>query len=141
LRGRQGAQAIEFNARPVMQQQPPERKRTMRRPAIDVLRDLRGGAVIEELDAALQALVMQVQSTLKGGALTLKVEVKPLKGSAEAVIVRATVESKAPTLEDVGVIMFPSPEGNLTRSHFRQPDLPGLAAVDAQPVAKQSGVA
>jgi hypothetical protein len=120
---------------------------TMRRPAFDTLRDIRGGAVVEELDASLQALVQQVQTTMKGGSVVLKIEVKPLKSSGDAVVVRATVESKAPVLEDVGAVMFTSPEGNLSRSHYRQPDLPGLAAVpggvqvDAMPVQAQQGAA
>jgi len=115
----------------------------MRRPAFDTLRDIRGGAVVEELDASLQALVQQVQTTMKGGSVVLKIEVKPLKSSGDAVVVRATVESKAPVLEDVGAVMFTSPEGNLSRSHYRQPDLPGLSAVqvDPMPVQAQQGAA
>lgn len=98
----------------------------MRRSFVDTLRDVRAGKVIEDLDEQLQTLVQRVQSTIKPGKLTLEIDIKPLKGSAEAVIVKASVVMKAPSFDEAGTVLFPSPEGNLTRAMYRQPELPGL---------------
>lgn len=98
----------------------------MRRSFVDTLREVRAGMAIEELDANLQQLVQDVQRTNKGGSLKLTVEIKPMRGSTEAVVVKAAVTMKAPTFTDNGTVLFPTPEGNLTRSHHKQPDLPGI---------------
>ncbi len=102
-----------------------------RRPAFDTLRDLRGGTVIDELDDKLQALVQSVQRTEKPGKLVLTVHVGPAKGSSEALVVRADIVAKEPTLTDNGTIMFPTPEGNLTRSNHKQRELPGIVLADS----------
>jgi hypothetical protein len=98
----------------------------MRRPLFDTLRDLRAGQVIDELEEKLQELVAAVQSTSAGGSLTLTLEVKPTKGSAEAVIVRDHIKLKKPQLTSSGTLLFPTPEGNLQRNHPKQDDLPGI---------------
>lgn len=98
----------------------------MRKSFSDTLRDVRAGQVIEELDAALQNLVQQIQRTNKAGSLKLTLEIKPMKGSTEAVVVKATVMAKEPQFSDTGTVLFPTPEGNLTRSHHKQQELPGL---------------
>lgn len=98
----------------------------MRRSFVDTLREVRSGMAVDELDANLQQLVQDVQRTNKGGSLKLTVEIKPMKGSTEAVVVKATVTIKAPTFSDNGTVLFPTPEGNLTRSHHKQPELPGI---------------
>lgn len=98
----------------------------MRRSFVDTLREVRAGMAIDELDANLQQLVQDVQRTGKGGSLKLCVEIKPMKGSTEAVVVKATVTVKAPTFTDNGTVLFPTPEGNLTRNHHKQPELPGI---------------
>ena len=109
----------------------------MRRPFADTLRDVRAGQAIEDLDTHLQQLVQDVQRTGKAGSMKLTVEIKPMKGSTEAVVVKATVTSKPPVISDDGTVLFPTPEGNLTRNHHRQPELPGitLAGSNAQAAA------
>jgi hypothetical protein len=98
----------------------------MRKSFADTLRDVRGGEVIDELDAKLQGLVQQIQRTAKSGKLVLTIDIKPMKGSTEAVIVKATVTAKEPVFDDSGTVLFPTPEGNLDRSYHKQPDLPGI---------------
>jgi hypothetical protein len=110
----------------------------MRRPFFDTIRDVSNGKAVDELDAGLNELVQAVQRTNKGGKITLTVEVTPMKGSTEAVQVRAVVNSKEPTFEDAGSIMFPTPEGNLQRNHFKQPELPGVSLVDPGSERKQA---
>lgn len=111
----------------------------MRRSFSDTLRDVRAGTVIDQLDNDLQQLVQQVQRTNKGGKLVLTLDIKPMKGSTEAVVVKAAVTLKAPQFEDNGTVLFPTPDGNLTRSHHRQDDLPGInLAVDNAALAARS---
>jgi len=98
----------------------------MRKTFADTLRDVRAGMAIEELDLKLQQLVQQIQRTNKAGKLTLTLDIKPLKGSTEAVVVKATVVSKEPTFDDSGTVLFPTPDGNLQRSHHKQDELPGI---------------
>lgn len=98
----------------------------MRRSFVDTLRDVRGGGVIEDLDGKLQELVRAVQETGGSGQITLVVAVKPMRGSTEAVVVTDDIKSKLPVIKSAGTVMFPTPEGNLSRSHPKQEDLPGI---------------
>lgn len=97
------------------------------RPFFDTLRDIRAGAVLDELAAQMQTLVHAVQVCNAGGTLTLTLEVKPMKGSTEAVVVADSIKVKAPHIKSSGTVMFPTPEGNLSRQHPRQTELPGLS--------------
>lgn len=106
-----------------------------RRSFADTLRDVKGGDAIEELDSQLQQLVQQVQRTHKGGSLKLTMEIKPMKGSTEAVVVKATVTTKAPTFDDAGTVLFPTPEGNLQRNFHKQDELPGISLASNNPAA------
>jgi hypothetical protein len=106
-----------------------------RRPLFDTLRDLRGGVVIEDLEAKLQELVTQVQITNGSGTLELKLTVSPLKGSSEAVVVKDDIKLKAPQIKSSGTVMFPTPEGNVQRSHPKQDDLPGLSLATQRQVS------
>lgn len=98
-----------------------------RRSFADTMRDVKQGETIEEMDSKLQQLVQAVQRTGKGGSMTITIDVKPMKDSTEALIVKSNVKLKEPTFTDAGTVMFPTPEGNLQRSHHRQQELPGVA--------------
>jgi hypothetical protein len=99
----------------------------MRRILFDTLRDLRAGQAIEDFETKLQELVHAVQVTNAAGSITFTVEVKPMKGSTEAVVVKDIIKLKAPAITSPGTVMFPTPEGNLQRSHPKQESLPGLS--------------
>jgi hypothetical protein len=99
----------------------------MRRSFVDTLREVRAGSVLEDLDINLQRLVQAVQSTGGAGEIVLKISVKPMKGSTEAVVVKDDIKTKLPEIGSSGTVMFPSPEGNLSRQHPKQDDLPGLS--------------
>jgi hypothetical protein len=105
----------------------------MRRPLFDTLRDLRSGQLIEDIEAKLQELVHAVTTTQAGGSLTIVLEVKPTKGSAEAVVVKDSVKLKVPQITSSGTLLFPTPEGNLQRNHPKQGELPGLALASDRP--------
>lgn len=98
----------------------------MRRPFPDTLRDLRGGETLNELEDKLQQLVHAVQATNGGGSISLVIEVKPAKGSSEAVIVTDHIKTKLPQVRAQGTLMFPTPEGNLSRQNPNQRELPGI---------------
>ncbi|MGL4575064.1 MAG: hypothetical protein ACRCV9_09780 [Burkholderiaceae bacterium] len=97
-----------------------------RRPFFEVLRDLRGGEPIDELAAKMQELTQAVQSTGGSGRLTLTLDVSPMKGSTEAVIVKDTIAVKKPEIKSKGTLMFPTVEGNLQRTNPAQRELPGI---------------
>lgn len=99
----------------------------MRRPLFDTLRDLRGGEVIEDLAAQLQELVQAVQITGRAGSVTLRLDVKPMDSGTEAFVVADTITAKPPRIKSAGTVMFPTPEGNLTRQSQRQDELPGIS--------------
>lgn len=103
----------------------------MRRSFVDTLRDVRGGEVLEDLSDKLQELVSAVQVAGAAGELTLKITVKPMKGSTEAVVVTDDIKCKTPVIKSSGTVMFPTPEGNLQRNHPKQDDLPGITLARA----------
>jgi len=106
-----------------------------RRPFFDTLRDIRGGEVIDALDAALQELTRAVMTTGGAGALTLTLKIAPAKGSTEIVTVADEVKLKKPELKSRGTIMFPTVEGNLQRNNPAQRDLPGITLAADRPAA------
>lgn len=99
----------------------------MRRPLFDTLRDIRAGQVIDDFESQLQELVHAVQTTNAGGSITLTLEVRPMKGSTEATVVKDSIKLKKPQISTSGTVMFPTPEGNLQRNHPKQESLPGLS--------------
>lgn len=94
------------------------------RPFADILRDLGRGAVIDEAAVMLQDLVRAVRGYGKKGSFTLKVEVAPMKGDSEALLVHAKADSRPPSGEAVSAVFFADDHGNLLRDDPRQPQLP-----------------
>jgi hypothetical protein len=102
----------------------------MRRTFFDTLRDVRSGEVVDELAIKMQELVHAVQVANGAGSLTLTLEVKPMKGSTEAVVIVDTIKTKLPQIKAHGTVMFPTPEGNLQRNNPNQREIPGLSLAD-----------
>lgn len=96
-----------------------------RRPFADTLRDLRGGAVLDELAEEMQRVVDAVTTTGLAGTLTLTVTVKPQPGT-DAFLVSDDIKTKLPRVKSKGSLLFPTPEGNLQRNNPNQRELPGL---------------
>lgn len=94
------------------------------RPFADVLRDLGRGSIADEASTHLQDLVQAVITYGKKGSLTLKLEVTPLKGDDEAVVVAAKTTLKPPEGEPISAVFFSDGDGNLQRDDPRQPHLP-----------------
>lgn len=91
-----------------------------------LLRSLRRGNALADLDDALAALVASVRDTGKAGTLTLKLKVEPADKDSRTVFVTDEIASKLPKLEPGKSIFYIDHAGRLTRSDPDQPDLPGL---------------
>ncbi|TDD77718.1 hypothetical protein [Actinomadura rubrisoli] len=94
------------------------------RPFADVLRDLGRGCVIDEAAVMLQDLVRAVRDYGKKGTFNLRVEIAPMKGENEALIVSASATAKPPAGEATTGVFFADGVGNLVRDDPRQPQLP-----------------
>lgn len=90
----------------------------MSRPIADVLRELRGGELYDELSDALASLVHDVTVQRKGGSLTLKLDVKP--NSDSTVKVAGAYSVKAPKPNHGDNIFFVRGSGDLVREDPRQ---------------------
>ena len=94
---------------------------------LDTIRDLRGGGAINDLDEALRALVLAVATTGKRGEIRLTVQVRPAgKGSADVLLVEDRIDTKTPKHDRPAWIVYPLPDGTVTRTDPRQPELSGL---------------
>lgn len=94
------------------------------RPFADILRDLGRGAVIDEAAVMLQDLVRAVRDYGKKGTFNLRVEIQPMKGENQALIVSAKADAKPPAGEPTSAVFFADEHGNLLRDDPRQPQLP-----------------
>lgn len=88
------------------------------------LREVRGGDCLNELSSSLQALVMAVGETGKGGTLTLKLAIKPAGGKGNALLIKGDVGLKLPQMEQEQTIMFATEDGALQRNDPRQKEMP-----------------
>jgi hypothetical protein len=104
----------------------------MRRSFVDTLRDVRGGEVLEDLSERLGELVHAVQTANASGELILRIKVAPMKGSSEAVVVTDKIDAKLPKIVSAGTVMFTTPDGNLQRNNYKQPELPGITLAASQ---------
>lgn len=91
-----------------------------------LLRSLRRGNAIADLDDALAQLVASVRETGKAGTLTLKLRVEPADKDSRTVFVTDEIASKLPKREPGKSIFYIDHQGRLTRNDPDQPDLPGL---------------
>ena len=103
----------------------------MSRPFIEVLGDLEGGLVVNDLTSALSELTSQVMAVRKAGSLTLKVNVKP--NGETSVEVLADIKVNAPEPPRERTILFADEFGGLRRDNWRQPQLP-LREVETKPL-------
>lgn len=106
----------------------------MPRPILETLHCINGGTFLIDAAEQLAELVKAVDSTGKGGTLTIKIAVR--KASSQAMAVRGDITVKLPPEQPLEALMFPTPEGNLLTDDPRQSKLP-LAPVGetALPIA------
>lgn len=99
------------------------------RPALDTLRELRAGEVMDELAVHIHRALAAVSEHGKPAEIALTIKVKPLgtKGVSDAVEFVAEVSSKLPRAEPPSTLFFVDASGNPSRRQDRQSDLPGLS--------------
>ncbi len=98
------------------------------RPFPDTLRQIRYGALQDELTEALNALVAECTKTNKTGELVLKIKLKPNPAGQVEVLDDLTVKLPKPVRGTS--IFFATPEGNLMRDDPRQQQLEGLRVAE-----------
>lgn len=109
------------------------------RPITDTLRYLQGGTFMDEASEQLAELVSAVNSTGKGGKITLEISVKKMSKGACGVI--GKIKLSKPLEAPDATLMFPTPEGNLLTEDPRQSKLELKQVPAATPAPlKQAGV-
>jgi hypothetical protein len=96
----------------------------VRTDVVDVLRQVRNGNLVFELSQEMERLVESVRDTRKGGTVTLKLEIKPLKAGSEALNVSGEVKAKLPRRDQEVSIFYPTRDNTLSRKDPRQMNLP-----------------
>lgn len=78
------------------------------------------GRTHTELSEGLRDLVTRVIDTGKKGSITLTVNVEPMKGAPETLVVTDAIKLKLPEHDRKASIFWPDPSGNLCRSDPNQ---------------------
>jgi hypothetical protein len=100
------------------------------RPFAELLTLIDRGAAHAEASEALHTLIASVQSTGRKGGMAIAIEIEPLKGSTDQVIVKAQVSTKLPKQDPTSAMYFVDPKGNLSRQDPRQMEIEGLRVVE-----------
>ena len=103
------------------------------RPFAQMLTILDHGAAHDEASRSLHDLVSAVRDLGRSGNLTIKIDVQPMKGAKDQVILTAQVSTKMPKSDPTSQMFFIDNEGNLTRNDPRQPPITGLTVVEPKP--------
>lgn len=95
------------------------------RPALEVLSQLRRGQVMDLLSIELNRVVNGVRECEagKGGTVTLKLKIDPIKKANNAVSIQAVVTGKAPEDPPESDLMFYDEDGNLHNRNPNQRDI------------------
>lgn len=92
------------------------------------LNELNEGSTHAALTADLQELLRTVQNTGRAGALTIKIKVAPAtrgnSGSVDKVTITADRKLELPKPEQPSDFFWLTDDGETTRNHPRQQDLP-----------------
>lgn len=92
------------------------------RPFTDVLREVEGGRLVNDLTAEVYKLIEAVRDTRRSGQLKLTLSFSPTgRGTIE---VNSKVDVKAPEDPRPSTTFFTTPENTLVRDDPSQPNLP-----------------
>lgn len=97
----------------------------------EVLRQMHGGAVQDEVSKALAECVTEAGAEQKATTLTLKLTIKPESGGV--FLVSHELSTKLPKVVASPSVMWGTPEGNLVTQNPRQRDLLEAAPIDDTP--------
>lgn len=94
------------------------------------LREVRDGDLVAELTDKMRQLVEAVRGTDRGGSITVKLTLKPMKKGIGMYTVEDEVKLASPEPErESTTFMFVTADNELTRRDPRQPELPGVRGV------------
>lgn len=99
------------------------------RPFATWLIEQSGGKTHEELSAALYDLVARVRDTGKKGSVSLTVNVAPLKGDVDVLVVADEIKLRLPEHDRKASLFYPDKDGNLTRRDPNQLSFESLREV------------
>jgi hypothetical protein len=100
------------------------------RPFAELLTILDRGEAHAEASRGLADLVAAVRDTGKKGAMTITVELAPLKGSTNQLLVAAIVTVKPPKSEPGRAVFYIDGAGNLSRTDPRQLEFEGMRVIE-----------
>lgn len=92
------------------------------RPITDVLRQIAGGEFINKASDMMNELVKAVDDSGKQGSITLKITVKKATKSGAMTVTGKSTLTK-PLEDPMEVLLFATPEGNLTADNPNQQKL------------------
>lgn len=91
---------------------------------LEVLKQIRGGELVFELNQELERVVAGVRETGKGGEVRMKIVIAPMKQGSVALNVQADVSAKVPKPAQDVSIFFPTERNTLVRNDPRQKHMP-----------------
>jgi len=103
------------------------------RPFAELLTMLDRGTAHAEASRGLADLIASVRDTGKKGALSIAVEIAPLKGATNQVVVAAQVTVKLPKSEPGSAVFWIDNAGNLTRNDPQQLAFEGMRVIEPEP--------
>jgi hypothetical protein len=110
----------------------------MARSILQILSQIRNGALEHEATSDLADVVRGVNNTGKGGELTIKIRIKPTGPADATLFVDGEVIKKIPTPERELSIFFPTQDGSLTKTDPNQMPL-GLRPVGSSSDSPPAG--
>jgi hypothetical protein len=103
------------------------------RPFAEMLTILDRGEAHAAASRGLHDLIGAVQALGRKGGLTISIEVAPLKGTQDQLILTAQVTTKMPKADPTSQMFFVDQSGNLSRNDPRQMEIDGLRVVEPAP--------
>jgi hypothetical protein len=103
------------------------------RGAMQVLPEIRGGALVKEISQALLDMAQAVEANQKAGKITLTLNFKPGSGAENAVVLVDSLKVTLPKPTERGTIFFADSKGSLTRNDPNQLELQGITVVRHAP--------
>lgn len=103
------------------------------RPFAEILTSLDRGTAHAEASRGLADLIASVMDTGKKGGLSIAVEIAPLKGSKNQVVVTSQVTVKLPKSEPGSGVFWIDAAGNLSRNDPAQLAFEGMRVIEPEP--------
>ena len=99
------------------------------RPFADWLREQAGGKSHDELGEALYDLVQRVKDTGKKGTVSYTIEVGPMKGDPDVLVIADQIKLRLPEHDRKASLFYTDTIGNLTRKDPNQLEFESLREV------------